>query len=261
MIAKMIVFAVVGSNSMGGPSPLGPSGTITLATFNIHGGADQFGIVNLGRTEADIRQADADVLLLQEVHVNNPATLCINEPSQLASDLSDKYPYYYFLQTVSLSGGCGGFSWQAGLMLMSKYQLTSYATYLLDAPPGPSGYVYAQKALVVKSGTTFAIYNTHFSTNAHPDRQQLEAQNLATTIQGTSGGYVVMTGGDFNMTASDPKFYPLLNIGLHGTPVDATYDLMWSSIAGQGWDYSIDSGASDHELAHFTYSWCFGRGC
>ncbi len=256
-------FAVASSQAEAGD-------TLSITTFNIQGGYPG-GVMpgtqapSVTNAANDILAANADVVLLQEVHHryhHDPG--CPDQPDELIAALSSTYPYSWFVPNTAGSywgGQCGPGEnrIEAGLMIFSKTTLWDQEV----STPGPNGESLFQKATIYKSGMRFAVYNVH--TDPWP-AAQAQIPTLVSFIQATRGADVVMVGGDFNARPTDPTeaaaLMPLSNLGLtmNTHTIDMNrIDQVWTSWAAGSGLLTIPTAkpyvTSDHPLVRVAWSW------
>jgi endonuclease/exonuclease/phosphatase family metal-dependent hydrolase len=250
---------------------------LRVATFNIHYGIrvnpDLWDPVhrkgfpgydlpydNLAMVTSQIRSANADVVLLQEVFNHYPDGGCDDQPRRLVELLGDLYPYSdYAPDYAQATISCGRlWSVTGGQMILSKLPFAGVPTNTpLEQQSGRYGFTHVQSAKVVKDGVAFRLYNTHFATDE--DENKAEFIALRQHIDATVGDGVVIAAGDYNFDRWTETAWiaPMTSRPLwrHGAGIDH----MWTDWP---WQYSEGTfpmtspiSASDHPMMWWDLSW------
>jgi endonuclease/exonuclease/phosphatase family metal-dependent hydrolase len=231
---------------------------ISIATYNIHAGIGQFdNQYRPDRIASVISQADADVVLMQEVDRRyfDGRSNCDDQYAVFAQ-LLPQYPYRSFepkLAGTWFLSACGMFQrYEYGTMILSKVPLENYArTWVPNTGTNETAPI--QKAEVVVRGLRFTVYNTHWCLS---DAVRLEqASAAAQFINSTAQGMAVFFGGDLNTTDASPALQPLRNRPLYST-LGGSFDTIWSSwnFGGFEADFGVN-GESDHRLRLYRWWW------
>lgn len=247
---------------------------LRIATFNIHYGIRvnpdlrvngknlpgyDLPYDNLAMVASQIRAANADVVLLQEVSNHYEPGGCDDQPSRLIQLLGDIYPYRDYAPDYAQARASCGWFWSVtnGQMILSKLPLNNPTNTPLEPQYGTYGYTHVQSARVFKDGVAFQLYNTHFST---VEQENIwEFINLRYHIDATAGNAVVLAAGDFNWNIwSDPQRQsPMTSRPLyhHGNGIDH----LWTDWPFQNTEGSFPMtspiSASDHPMMWWDLSW------
>lgn len=233
---------------------------VVVATYNIHhgvGGID--GIYSLERVVGVINQANADIVVVQDVdrRFYDGRSGCDDQVSRLATMLP-QYPHQIFEPRLAgrwFLGACGFFqSFEYGILILSKTPLSSYQRVYLENG-GESESIPVQHATTNVRGLKVAIYNVHLNTNRN--QRQLQAQQLVSFLNATMvGASVAVLGGDFNDTRDATALQPLRDRPLFSNSPAGIVDLVWSSWAFDGYaGYFGSHVESDHELRLHRWWW------
>ncbi|MHA1121928.1 MAG: endonuclease/exonuclease/phosphatase family protein [Candidatus Heimdallarchaeota archaeon] len=207
----------LGLNIIKPDTPASPT-TLKVMTYNVHIGEDKNGTSNLLRLLESIRQADPDVIGLQESDMARIAFSNMDLVRFLAENLN-MYSYY----------GPKTVSGVYGVATLSKYPIEFAETYFM-----PSLTIGATHSHRVITRTDLRIgpdlipfYNTHFGLNLTTEREP-QAQYVAGLLSGMTDIFVV---GDFN-TKDDESAYPMFMPGF----TDSWLDIYPTGINGTGFN-------------------------
>ncbi len=188
--ALVVPFAIaIGNNAPlfvgAAPQPPADATELTVMTYNLLARADNF-----EASIAIIREADADVVALQEVWY--PAE------SSLRAELSDDYPYM-FLHPTDIP--------VQGQAILSRYPILEDAFIPSDLAPRGLGH---QRTVIDVNGTTVVVYNSH---PVHPGMSGLDVskrgQDIDTILPRAvydATQHPVLLLGDFNMTPNTADY-------------------------------------------------------
>lgn len=202
LLVLPLVLAVMVATTEGAaaaPSDSQARRALTVATFNIHHGAGNDGVVDLDRIARVIRSTHAALVGVEEVDRHFSArTDFMDEPAILADKLGMAYVFGANIDEPSSTPGQPNS--QFGTLILSKYPILATTHYLLPRSPG-----YEQRGLlgakVDVQGMPMWFYNTHLEAYSAADRK---AQ--AATIKGLihlDGTPTVLTG-DMNVKPDSP---------------------------------------------------------
>jgi endonuclease/exonuclease/phosphatase family metal-dependent hydrolase len=243
----------------------GAGDAITVLVYNMHAGKDAAGVDNLARVAAVVRDAGADVVLLQEVDRGTRRSGGVDQPATLA-----RLTGYHasFGRSLDYDGG------KYGIAVLSRWPVRRDTTMPLpiDPPQLRSGVSYEPRAAhwvtLDTPGGPLAVVNTHLdaSREDHYRRQEIRTV-LAIAERARAGGVPVLVGGDFNAEPGSAPHAAALAAGLRdawlecgrgqaltypdGVPVKRI-DYLWLSGAARCEEGRvIESRASDHRPVVF----------
>ncbi|MFD3821131.1 endonuclease/exonuclease/phosphatase family protein, partial [Streptomyces sp. NPDC058625] len=198
-----------GGGPPGAPAPGAP---LRVATFNIHAGAGQDGILDLDRTAQAVRDLDADVVGLQEVDVHWGARSdFVDEARALAEKLGMRV---FFAPVYDLDPAAGGGERrQYGVAVLSRYpvlgaenhEITRLSTQTSDPVPAPAP-GFAEVTVDVK-GAHVHVYSTHLDHRADPSVREAQVADMLEVLAADRGPKILV--GDFNAGATAPELAPL----------------------------------------------------
>ncbi len=163
--------------------------TIRIGTYNIANGrnvAHDFQIL-----ADDIKEADCDIIGIQEVDVNCNRSKNQDTPKILA-ELSG-YEYYAFFRCIDYDGG------QYGTCILSKYPIIETSDVELNDGSEVERRVLAC-AKIDLGGTVINYYNTHLTVHRDDIRVNDELPIIASALAGVER--CILTG-DFNVDGFD----------------------------------------------------------
>jgi len=178
------------------PTP-GPGGlALTVLVYNIHAGKDARGVDNLARVAALVREAGADVALLQEVDRGTRRSGGVDQPATLArlTGLAAA-----FGTSLDFDGG------QYGIAVLSRWPVRHDTTVSLavDPPQQRSGGSYepraAHRVTLETPNGPLVVINTHLDPSGADHNRRQEVRTVLTVAGAArAGGAAVLVGGDFN---------------------------------------------------------------
>ncbi|MGY0065425.1 endonuclease/exonuclease/phosphatase family protein [Streptomyces sp. QTS137] len=209
VLAAAAPATATGAGAPGAPAPAVP---LRVATFNIHAGAGQDGIFDLGRTARAVRDLDADVVGLQEVDVHWGARSdFVDEARALAEKLGMRV---FFAPVYDLDPAAGGGERrQYGVAVLSRHpvleaenhEITRLSTQTSDPVPAPApGFA---EVTVDVEGTRVHVYSTHLDHRADPSVREAQVADMLDVLAADRGSKVL--AGDFNAEATAPELAPL----------------------------------------------------
>ncbi len=172
--------------------------TVRVLVYNIHAGKDAKGIDNLQRVVALIREARADLVLLQEVDQGTHRSGVVDQPAVLAvgSGL-----HVAFGSALDYDGG------KYGVATLSRWPITFDTLYRLpvDPPQERAGRSREPRGLlrvdVLSPYGTIVVFNTHIDASREDTWRRQEARVIAGTVTSVRQARpLVLLGGDMNST-------------------------------------------------------------
>ena len=169
-----------------------------MLVYNIHAGKDAKGIDNLQRVVALIREARADLVLLQEVDQGTRRSGVVDQPAVLAvgSGL-----HVAFGSALDYDGG------KYGVATLSRWPITFDTLYRLpvDPPQERAGRSREPRGLlrvdVLSPYGTIVVFNTHIDASREDTWRRQEARVIAGTVTSVRQARpLVLLGGDMNST-------------------------------------------------------------
>ncbi|GAA3137626.1 endonuclease/exonuclease/phosphatase family protein [Streptomyces rameus] len=214
----------VGRTADPGPTPAGPHSThsthnthdtrvpLRVATYNIHAGAGEDDVFDLGRTAAAIRGLRADVIGLQEVDVHWGARSDFtDEARELAARLRMRF---FFAPIYDLPADpAGGPRRQYGVAVLSRFpvrdaqnhEITRLSTQTPDPVPAPAP-GFAEVTIRVR-GTRVHVYSTHLDYRRDPSVRRAQVDDMLAVLAEDPGPKVLL--GDFNAEPNAPELAKL----------------------------------------------------
>lgn len=178
--------------------PAGEPPELRVLVYNIHAGKDAGGVDNLERVAALVRDARADLVMLQEV---DSVTRRSGGVDQLALLARATGLHAAFGSTLAYQGG------QYGIALLSRYPIRSHRVFPLPNDPPqpraggsrePRG---ALHAVVTLPDGDLHVINTHIDASADDTwRRQEAARLVAISDSLRAAGARLVLGGDLNST-------------------------------------------------------------
>ncbi len=136
---------------------------------------------------ANIKQADPDIIGIQEVDSHTTRSGDYNQIEKLAKDLG--YEYYYFAKTIDFAGG------EYGHGILSKFPIKESKVVFFDNQRKETRNV--ERHVLDVNGKELVFYNTHL---AGMPEQYVEIQDMMLDDL-ANGKHSVLTG-DFNLKPS-----------------------------------------------------------
>ncbi|WP_313886287.1 endonuclease/exonuclease/phosphatase family protein [Amycolatopsis viridis] len=199
---------------------------ITVATYNIHAGAGEDGVFDLGRTAAAIRDLHADVVGLQEVDVHwDVRSGYRDEAAELARALR---MHVFFAPIYDLDPPAPGAPRRRfGVAVLSRYpviaarnlEITRLSTVTPGAPPAPApGFA---EVTVAAPGGPLRVYTTHLDYRADPAVRRAQIADMLAVLDARPGPEILT--GDFNAEPAAPELAPLWTRLADADPHGGTY--------------------------------------
>ena len=160
-----------------------------VLTYNIHHGQGVDGVIDLERIAAVIREADADLVALQEVDKGVKRTDGVDQPAVLAELTGMRV---IFEKNIAFQGG------EYGNAVLTRLPVLKYENhYLPQSRPGEQRGML--EVHVTHAGRPLVFFATHF--DYHPDdRERLaSADMLRGLVEALDEDHVVVAG-DLNTT-------------------------------------------------------------
>lgn len=168
------------------PEPAKQKTKLITMTYNIHHGApDDSEIVNLNNIAAVIKNANAELIALQEVDVNVPRSGKVNQAEELAKILG---MHYYFSKSINYNVG------EYGVAILSKHPLSNARQEILPMPSTGEQRSVALATVTLPNGKTLEFGSTHLDLNVPNRAAQAEHLNNLSTILEKP----LFIGGDYN---------------------------------------------------------------
>ncbi len=170
------------------PGPVNEPVILKIASFNIQHAAQ-----GLDAVAATLKEADADIVGLQEVDFKTSRVSGVDQPAVIAQKAG--YEYYRFIRAIDYKGG------EYGTAILSKYPIVSFEVISLESG-NYEGRSFGH-AVIETPGGNIDFFNTHLSYEDKPTRTgQFEA-----IAKKAAECPVYLLTGDFN-TADYSEFAP-----------------------------------------------------
>lgn len=199
-LPMLLVFMVTATQTAAAsPSGSQAKRALTVATFNIHHGAGNDGVVDLDRIARVIRSTHATVVGVEEVDRHFSARSdFMDEPAILADKLDMGYVFGANIDQPAATPGQPDS--QFGTLILSRYPILASVHYLLPRSPGKE-----QRGLlgakVDVDGLPMWFYNTHLEAYSKTDR---EAQAAAIKDLVHLDATPTILTGDMNVKPDSP---------------------------------------------------------
>lgn len=170
---------------------------IKVMTYNVHSCIPVGSSTPNPQGIADvIKEANPDVVMLQEIEVNTTNSGGIDQLAKL-SELTGMN-YYYFGKAINYNNGA------FGVGLLSKYKLDATNTTMLPLIPKKNSTDYVEQRVLAEGRITFKGYQLTVATT-HLDLTQYnrDVQIPAIDAQLSKNSYPIIFGGDFNARPTD----------------------------------------------------------
>jgi endonuclease/exonuclease/phosphatase family metal-dependent hydrolase len=181
-----LVVALAGCAAGGHPE----SQPVRVLVYNTHAGTDAKRVSNVDRVAGIIRDADADVVLLQEV---DSATRRSGGVDQVARLRALTGYYGVFGRAIDYDGG------KYGIAVLSRWPIS--ADTLIHLPVAEHDSTYEARGalvtMIARPGGTHRVIDTHLE--AYKNAYRLEqARTLASIAASQRDSGATIVGGDFN---------------------------------------------------------------
>jgi endonuclease/exonuclease/phosphatase family metal-dependent hydrolase len=175
-----------------------PADTVRVLVYNIHAGKDAAGVDNLQGVVALIREARADLVLLQEVDQGTRRSGVVDQPAVLAARSGF---HVAFGSALDYDGG------KYGVATLSRWPIAFDTLHRLpvDPPQERAGGSREPRGLLRSDITspygTIVVFNTHIDASREDTWRQQEARVIVSTIAAARRSHpLVLLGGDLNST-------------------------------------------------------------
>lgn len=215
--------------------------SIRVLVYNIHAGKDAGGIDNLARVAAVVRDARADLVLLQEVDRGTRRSGGVDQVAVLEQATG---MHGAFGNTLDYDGG------QYGIALLSRWPIVSDTLVRLRVTPPqeraggsyePRG---ALRARVESPVGTLTIVTTHLDPSGNDHWRLQEVRGVLDVASGAGERSMVLVGGDFNSTPESATQQTIRQRGLR--------DAFSECGTGAGLTYPADSGTKRIDYLFLT---------
>ena len=204
-----------------------PPAELRVLVYNIHAGTDAAGVDNLDRVAALVREAKADLVLLQEV---DRLTTRSGRVDQLRELERRTGLHGAFGKTLDYQGG------EYGIAVLSRWPVRRDTLVRLpvEPPQARAGGSYEPRGALVAwidaPGRPLRVVNTHLDASGddHYRRQEVarvRADATALAAVSSAGAPLVLVGGDFN---AEP------GTATHLTMTEGGFLDAWAACGGAG---------------------------
>ena len=199
-----------------------PDAELRVLVYNIHAGKDAAGQENLARVAAVVRDAGADVVLLQEVDRGTRRSGGVDQVAELARRTGF---HAAFGRTLDYDGGA------YGIALLSRWpvQHDSLVRLPVQPPQQRAGGAYEPRGALVARVTApwgaLSLVTTHLDASRDDVYRLQEVRTVvAAAGDARAGATLALVGGDFNATPES---------GVHAALRDAGWRDAWTA-CGRG---------------------------
>jgi endonuclease/exonuclease/phosphatase family metal-dependent hydrolase len=186
---SLIILASCGTSRKGSVSS--GKGKLKIMSYNIHIAVPPStpGKTDIAAIVRTIKNADPDIIALQEVDVNTVRTGKVDQAAVLAEMLKMNY---FFAKAIDHDGG------QYGVAILSKYPISETQIHRLTTLPGTGGEprVMATSKITLQNGSEIRFAATHL--DAQQDSANREKQIAEINAIATSESLPLIIAGDFN---------------------------------------------------------------
>lgn len=259
-VTWLFLLAAAGCASGGKPS----APNLTILVYNIHAGKDAKGVDNLERVSQIIRDAKADIVLLQEVDKNTTRSGKVDQVATF-----EKLTGFHgaFGKTLDYQGG------DYGIAILSRWPIVRDTLVHLPVNPPQfrSGVSYEPRGalltLIQSPFGSLRVINTHLDPSGTDSFRVQEAPTVLQVAQPGSDAKATFIGGDFNSEPNSSVHAMVAAAGWHDTfaecgqgeglswPDDKPrkrIDYLWFRAPSRCVDATVlDTNASDHRPVLF----------
>ena len=192
ILASLLILTIIYAYLTGrDPDPAPEKTVLTVMTYNIQQGNNQFGEKSIDQQLELIRQVNPDILGLQE---SDSARISLNN-NDFARYFASQLGYYVYYGPKTVTG-------TYGTALLSRYPLENAHTFFTYSDQDEIGTVQAE---IVVGDQRIAIFNVH------PDGSDQAMQTFAETLLQRAASFpMVISIGDYNLR-SDETAYQLID--------------------------------------------------
>ena len=202
---RLLVLLVAWAVAVGGAAPQ-EGRALRVMTWNIAAGHG-----DLSKTADVIRQADADVVALQEVDAHwDLRSLFADQPAELAKALD---MHVRFGPIYQLPGESGSALREFGVAILSRHPIVEFRNHLLPRLSTQSAVTEPElmpgfpEAVLDVDGARVRVFNTHLDYRADPRVRHLQVAATMARLDAVSGPIVLM--GDLNAPPDAAELVPL----------------------------------------------------
>lgn len=211
------------------------SGSLRVMTYNIHAGKDAAQVHNLERVAALIKDAAADIVLLQEVDRGTQRSAGEDQIATLARLTSMESA---FVKSLDYQGGL------YGIAVLSRFPLDSAHVIPLNVTPrqersGTHEPRVGLHVVVRTPGGPLHVVNTHIDPAAEPTFRHQEVMGLLAHIrQHGAAEAPLVFGGDLNARPNTPEI----------AAVSLAFTDSWAQCGNGGPGYTFPAHAPDRRI-------------
>ena len=202
---------------------------LRVLTYNIHIGRGLDGRYDLGRIARVIRDADVDLVALQEVDRGTRRSQGADQPAELARLLPGYTPF--FASAMSFDGGA------YGVCVLSRLPIKGTQAVALPGAAGCEPRAAAVLAVEFR-GESLTFVATHLE-NQNNDTRLIQVKALEAAVPLATGAWAVLAG-DFNTAPYRAALAPLTN----------RWRVTWSGEAPPSFPANQPDRAIDHVWVH-----------
>jgi endonuclease/exonuclease/phosphatase family metal-dependent hydrolase len=168
--------------------------TLTVVTYNIRGGRDDYGNADALAIADELRKLGADIIALQEVDNGLPRSGFVDQAQTIAAAL---HMNYVFAPAINFLVGTYGNA------VVSRYPIVSSSSAALPYHLEPRALMEVE---LIVDGQAVRVFNTHLGLK-HSERTEQFAF-LYDYLRDHTGATAIFLG-DFNTRSEDPLLTPL----------------------------------------------------
>lgn len=188
-----------------------PALTLRVLTYNIHHGATAANVPSWERQAKIIRDADADLVALQEVDQGTKRMNGLDEPAKFA-ELTRMKPA--FGRSMDYDGG------KYGNVVLTRHEIVDAKTTALPSAPGEEPRSVVVTTIKLTTGQTVKVAGTHL--NHRNEAERTEQAKRAVELVAGEGKTPTLLAGDFNAEPTSTAVKAVVAAGFRdaadGTP-------------------------------------------
>ncbi|WP_437187966.1 endonuclease/exonuclease/phosphatase family protein [Planctomicrobium sp. SH668] len=165
--------------------------TIRVMTYNIHHGEGLDEKLDLSRIARIIKEAKADLILLQEVDSRAKRSHSVDQVAELAKMTG---LHGQFSKAIALQGG------EYGQAILSRYPIEAHQIHKLTGKPKSEQRIAAEHVVEI-NGRNVRVVTVHLDFSS-PESTQQQAKEVLNIL--SESVEPVILGGDFNATPDSP---------------------------------------------------------